>query len=127
MPGTPGSRPAGRPGLPRPRRAWPGRAGGAGSRLPLIVAPVIAVLVAVGLVGMHIVSWPVHMTADTSRQQAGTSVVKRVAGRPQLLSFLASHPATSASPSASPRHHAAKHSAAPRHHAAVSASGRHRR
>ena len=71
------------------------------SRLPLIAAPVIAVLVAVGLVGMHIVSWPVHMTADTSRQQAGTSVVKAL---PAALSCCGFPPAIreSASPSASP-------------------------
>ena len=92
------------------------------TRLLLIVAPVIAVLVAVGLVGMHIVTWPVHMTADTSRQQAGTSVVKAL---PVALSCCGFPPAipASASPSASPRHHAAKPSVSPRHHAAVSASG----
>ena len=53
----------------RLRRAWPGTE--APDRLLLIVAPVSAVLVAVGLVGMHFVTRPVHMTADTSRQQPG--------------------------------------------------------
>ena len=91
------------------------------SRLLLIVAPVIAMLVAVGLVGMHIVSWPVHTTADASRQQAGTSVVKALPVALSCCHFPPAIPA-SARPSASPRHHAAKPSASPRHHAAVSAS-----
>lgn len=63
--GIPGSA-AGEAGPRRRRR----------TRLALIVAPVTAMLVAVGLVGMHIVTWPVHLTADTSGKHAGTSVVK---------------------------------------------------
>ena len=89
------------------------------SRRLLIVAPVIAMLVAVGLVGMHIVTWPVHTTADTRRQQAGTSVVKAL---PVALSCCAFPPAIPAS-SPSARHHAAKRSVSHRHHAAASASG----
>ena len=73
MPGTPGSRPAGRPGLPEAAEGLAGPRRRRRIRLLLIVAPVTAVLVAVGLVGMHIVTWPVHMTADTSRQHAGSS------------------------------------------------------
>lgn len=91
------------------------------SRLPLMVAPVTAVLVMVGLAGMHIVTWPAHVTADTSQQDAGTVV--------NALSVAAlgccRSPATiqpSASPSASPRHHAAKRSVSSRHHAAPKAT-----
>ncbi len=90
-------------------------------RLLLIVAPVTAVLVAVGLVGMHIVTWPVHMTADTSRQHAGTDVVNALPAALSCCRFSTITPAA-ASPSASPRHHAAKPSVAPRHHATVKAT-----
>ena len=119
----------------RHARVAPGRATGASEaaegvagprrrrriRLLLIVAPVTAVLVAVGLVGMHIVTWPVHMTADTSRQHAGTDVVNALPAALSCCRFSTITPAA-ASPSASPRHHAAKPSVAPRHHATVKAT-----
>ena len=99
----------------RHTRVAPGRAaeGVAGprrrrrTRLPLIVAPMTAVLVAAGLVGMHIVTRPTHVTADTSRQHAGKSAVSALLVSPSccLSSAVGSAPA---SPSASPRHHAAK-------------------
>ena len=90
-------------------------------RLLLIVAPVTAVLVAVGLVGMHIVTWPVHLTADTSRQHAGTDVVNALPAALSCCRFSSITPAAT-SPSASPRHHAAKPSVAPRHHPTVKAT-----
>ena len=77
------------------------------TRLLLTVAPVTAVLVAVGLVGMHVVTRPIQVTADTSRQHAGKSAVSALSVAPSccFYSGIASAPA---SPSASPRHHAAK-------------------
>jgi Glycosyl hydrolases family 16 len=105
-------------GVARPRRRRR-------SRLALIVAPVTAVLVAAGLVGMHIVTWPVHMTADASRQNPGTSVVNAmpVNAMPAALRCCRS-PITRAlaSPSASSRRHAAKSSVSPRQHAVVKAT-----
>jgi hypothetical protein len=90
-------------------------------RLPLIMAPVTAVLVVAGLVGMHIVTWPMHATADTSQQNAGKSVVNAlsVALSCCRTSAIGSAPAR---PSARPRHHAAKPSARPRHYAPVKAT-----
>ncbi len=104
----------------RHARVAPGRSAGASEaaegmagprrrrriRLVLIAAPVTAVLVAVGVVGMHIVTWPVHMTADSSRQNPGTSVVNALPVALSCCRFPATTRA-SASPSASPRHHAA--------------------
>ncbi len=95
----------------RRRRTW----------LPLIVAPVAAVLVAAALVGVHVVTWPVHMTAHASRQNPGVSVVNAL---PVALSCCR-YPASTrplARPSASPRRHAAKPSASPRYHAPVKAT-----
>jgi Glycosyl hydrolases family 16 len=113
-----------------PARAAPGRATGAPeakkgvarsrrrrrSRLPLIAAPVTAALVAVGLVGMHVVAWPLHGSADTSQQYAGKSVVNALSVAALSCCRTSAIGTTPASPSASPRHHAAK---APRHHAAA--------
>jgi Glycosyl hydrolases family 16 len=101
-------------GVARPRRRRRGL-------LPLIGAPVIAVLVAVGLVGMHIVTWPVHLTADTDQQDAAKSIVNALSAP---LSWGHSWATTGApaSPSASPRHHAAKRSASPPHHTTVKAT-----
>jgi hypothetical protein len=108
-------------GAPEAARGMAGPGRRRRSRLLLIVAPVLAMLVAVGLAGMHIVSWPVHMTADASRQQAGTSVVKALPVALSCCNFPPAIPAA-ARPSASHRHHAARPSASPRYHAAVSAS-----
>jgi hypothetical protein len=85
------------------------------------VAPVTAVLVAVGLLGMEIVAWPFHMTAHASRQNSWASVVNAL---PVALSCCQFPPPAraSASPSASPRHHAAKSSVSPRQHAVVKAT-----
>jgi len=81
------------------------------TRLLLIVAPVTAVLVAVGLVGMHLVTRPIQVTADTSqqhaRQHAGTSAVSALSAAPSCC-FYSGIGRVPASPSASPRHHAAK-------------------
>ncbi len=104
---------------PRHARVAPGRATGAPEegvarprrrrriRLLLTVAPVTAVLVAVGLVGMHIAARPVQATADTSRQHAGKSVVSAVSATP-ICCFYSGIASAPASPSAFPRHHAAK-------------------
>ena len=85
----------------RRRRTW----------LLLIVAPVSAVLVAVGLVGMHFVTRPIHVTADTSRQHArqhaGKSAVSALSVAPSCC-FYSGIGNVPASHSASPRHHAAK-------------------
>ena len=76
------------------------------TRLLLIVAPVTAVLVAVGLVGMHVVTRPIQVTADTSRQHAGQSAVSALSVAP-ICCFYSGIASAPASPSASPRHHAA--------------------
>jgi Glycosyl hydrolases family 16 len=104
----------------RHARAAPGRATGAPqaadaagprrrprTRLPLIVAAMAAVLVAAGLVGMHMVTRPTHVTAETSRQHAGKSAANALSVTPSccISSAIATVPA---SPSAFPRHHAAK-------------------
>jgi hypothetical protein len=77
------------------------------ARLLLIVAPVTAVLVAAGVVGMHVVTRPIQVTADISRLHAGKPAVSALSAPPSccFYSGLASAPP---SPSASPRHHAAK-------------------
>ncbi len=108
----------------RHARVAPGPAAGApeadsgmgGPRRPrwtrlLLAVSVTALLVAAGLAGMHVVSQPVHATADTSRQHAGRSTVSAFAVAPSccFYSGIASAPA---SPSAAPRHHAAKKAAA---------------
>jgi hypothetical protein len=95
------------------RRRW--------TRLPLLVAPVTAVLVAVGLLGMEIVAWPFHMTAHASRQNSWASVVN---ASPIALSccHFPAPTRVSASPSSSPRRHAAKSSVSPRQHAVVKAT-----
>jgi Glycosyl hydrolases family 16 len=87
------------------------------TRLPLLVAPVTAVLVAVGLLGMEIVAWPIHTTAHASRHTSWTSVVNAMPVALSCCQFPAPTRA-SASPSAAPRHHAAK----PRQHAVVKAT-----
>ena len=88
------------------------------TRLALIVAPVTAMLAAVGLVGMHIVTWPVHLTADTSREHAGTSVVNAL---PVALSCCRFSTITSApaSPPAKPWRHPVEPSVSPRSHAVM--------
>ncbi len=108
----------------RHARVAPGPAAGApeadrgmgGPRRPrwtrlLLAVSVTALLVAAGLAGMHVVSQPVHATADTSRQHAGRATVSAFAVAPSccFYSGIASAPA---SPSAAPRHHAAKKAAA---------------
>jgi Glycosyl hydrolases family 16 len=122
------------PGHAKHARAAPSRATGAPeaatgvarphrrrrSRLPLLVAPVTAALIAVGLVGMHIVTWPIHVTADTSRQPPGKAVVNALPVALSCCRSLATAQA-SASPSAPPRHHP-KPSASSRHHAVVKAT-----
>ena len=99
-PGPATGAPEAEEGAARPRRRRR-------TRLLLIVAPVTAVLVAVGLVGMHVVTRPIHVTAHTSRQHAGKSAVSALSVAPSccFYSGIASAPV---SPSASPRHHAAK-------------------
>jgi len=88
-------------GRGRRRRTW----------LLLIVAPVSAVLVAVGLVGMHVVTQPIHVTADASRphaqQHAGKSAVSALSVAPSCC-FYSGIGSVPASHSAFPRHHAAK-------------------
>jgi Glycosyl hydrolases family 16 len=86
------------------------------SRLPLIVAPVTAVLVLLGLAGMHIVTWPAHAAADTSREYAGNSVVNALSAA-ALSCCRSSLISASASPSSRP--YTAKPSAPHRHHVAV--------
>ena len=90
------------------------------TRLLLVVAPVTAVLVTVGLVGVHVVTRPIHAAAHSSRQHAGKSAVSALSVAPSccFYSGIASAPV---SPSASPRHHAAK-KARPRAWARPSAS-----
>jgi beta-glucanase (GH16 family) len=91
--------------------------------LVLIVASVTAELVAGGLYGMHVVTQPVHVTADISRQQAGKSAgnALSVADNCCFYSGIASAPA---SPAASPRHRAAKKAtASPSAAATTSPSG----
>jgi hypothetical protein len=89
------------------------------SRLPLIVTALTAVLVAGGLTGMHIVTWPIHTTADTSRQYTGESLVNALSVAALGCCHSSATAQAPASHSAHPRHHAAKPSASPRHHAAV--------
>ena len=124
-----------RPARAGPGQATPGRATGAPDAeegvarprrrrrglLPLIGAPVIAMLVAVGLVGMHVVTWPVYVTADTSQQDAAKSIVNALSA-PLGWGHSWATTRASASPSASPRHRAAKPSASPSHHPAVKAA-----
>ena len=75
------------------------------------MAPVSAVLVAVGLVGMHVVTQPIHVTADASRphaqQHAGKSAVSALSVAPSCC-FYSGIGSVPASHSAFPRHHAAK-------------------
>ena len=79
------------------------------TRLLLTVAPVTAMLVAASLVGMHVVTRPIQVTADTSRLHTGKSASPlSVAPSCCFYSGVASAPA---SRSAS-RHHAAKKAAA---------------
>jgi hypothetical protein len=99
-------------GVARPRR----------SRLPFIVAPVTAVLVVVGLVGMHIVTWPMHVTANTSQQYAGRSVVNALSVAALGCCRTSAIGSAPASPSFSRRHHAARPSASPRHHIVIKAT-----
>jgi hypothetical protein len=112
-PGPATGAPEAEEGVARPRRRRR-------TRLLLIVASVTAALAAVGLVGMHVVARPTHVTADTSRQHAGKSAVSTLSVAPSccFYSGIASAPA---SPSASPRHHVAK-KARPRASAGASAS-----
>jgi Glycosyl hydrolases family 16 len=85
----------------RRRRTW----------LLLIVAPVSAVLVAVGLVGMHVVTRPIHVTADAGRPpaqpHAGKSAVSALSVAPSCC-FYSGIGSVPPSHSAFPRHHAAK-------------------
>ena len=74
------------------------------TRLLLIVAPVTAVLVAVGLVGMHVVTRPIKVTADTSRQHAAQSAGSALSVAPSCC-FYSGIGRAPASPSAFPRHH----------------------
>jgi hypothetical protein len=72
-----------------------------------MAASVTALLVAVGLAGMHVVNRPIHVTADISRQHPGKSAgsALSVATSCCFYSGIASAPA---SPPASPRHPAPK-------------------
>ncbi len=79
------------------------------TRLLLIWSPATAVLVAVGLVGMHVVTRPIQVTADTSRLHAGTSASPLSV--PPSCCFYSGIASAPASRSASPRHHAAKKAA----------------
>jgi Glycosyl hydrolases family 16 len=99
-PGPATGAPEAEEGVPGPRRRrW--------IQLLLIVPSVTALLAAVGLFGMHVVARPIHVTADTSLQQAGKSAgsALSVSNTCCFYSGIASAPA---SPSASPRHRAAK-------------------
>ena len=115
-PGPATGAPEAEEGAARPRRRRRRRR----TRLLLIVAAVTAVLVAVGLVGMHVVTRPIHVAAHSSRQHAGKSAVSALSVAPSccFYSGIASAPV---SPSAFHRHHAAK-KARPRASARASAS-----
>jgi hypothetical protein len=69
------------------------------------VASVTALLASAGLLGMHVATRPIHVTADTSRQHAG-----RAAGNALSVAtsccFYSGIAAAPGSPSASPRDHA---------------------
>jgi Glycosyl hydrolases family 16 len=91
------------------------------TRLPLLAAPVTALLVAVGLLGMEIAAWPIHLTAHASRQHSWSSVVNALPVALSCCHFRVPARA-SASPSASPRHHAKKSSVSARQHAVVKAT-----
>ena len=121
--------------LPRHARVAPGPATGAPgaeegaagprrrrrTRLLLIVAPVTAALVAVGLVGMHVVTQPVKATADTSRQHAGQSAGSALSVAPSCC-FYSGIGSAPASPSAFHRHHDAAKKATEKAAASASAS-----
>ena len=121
--------------LPRHARVAPGPAAGAPeteegvagprrrrrTRLLLIVAPVTAALVAVGLVGMHVVTQPVKVTADTSRQHAGQSAGSALSVAPSCC-FYSGIGSAPASPSASHRHHDAAKKAREKGAASASAT-----
>ena len=115
-PGPATGAPEAEEGAARPRRRRRRRR----TRLLLIVAAVTAVLVAVGLVGMHVVTRPIHGTAHASRQHARKSAVSALSVAPGccFYSGIASAPV---SPSAFHRHHGAK-KARPRASARASAS-----
>lgn len=97
-------------GVARPRRRRR-------TRLPLLVAPVTAVLVAVGLLGMEVVAWPFHTTAHASRKNSWASVVNASPVALSCCYFPVS--GVSASPPAKPWRHLVKPSVSPRSHAAV--------
>jgi hypothetical protein len=80
------------------------------TQLLLIWAPATAVLVAVGVVGMHVVTRPLQVTADTSHlhagthagAHAGTSAVNAFPVAPPSCCFYSGLASAPASPSASP-------------------------
>jgi Glycosyl hydrolases family 16 len=111
----------GAPGVPEAAEGVAGPRRRRRIRSALIVAPVTAVLVAVGLVGMHVVTWRAHTTADASRQSPATSVVNALPVALSCCRFPAITGAT-ASPPAKPWRHTAKPSVSPRPHAAVKAT-----
>lgn len=89
------------------------------TRLLLIAAPVTAVLVAVGVVGLHVVTRPIRVTADTTRLHAGKADTSRLHAGKSAVSALSVTPvapvccfysgiasAPGSRPSASPRPHA---------------------
>ena len=94
-------------GAPEAEEGVAGSRRGRRARLLLMAASVTALLVAVGLAGMHVVTRPIHVTADISRQHPGKSAgsALSVATSCCFYSGIASAPA---SPPASPRHRAAK-------------------